>query len=192
MRFVQTTSDERLFVRLDRSPSKVGFDAVPTIDYELDIGPPPCLYPHGSERSTRWGAAMGLMPVSSLHDLIQSYGLCALFSFIMLESMGVPMPGETMLIVAGLYAGSTHRIGVIPLVATATAAAVFGDNIGYLLGWAIGIDALRKYGKYIRLNDRRIKIGRYLFQQQGGKSSSSAGLSPFFVHFLHFSREQTA
>jgi membrane protein DedA with SNARE-associated domain len=112
---------------------------------------------------------MASLSILSPQDLIQSYGLYALFGVIMLESMGVPMPGETMLIVAGVYAGSTHHIGIITLIATATTAAVVGDNIGYLAGRAISIDALRKYGPYIRLNDRRIRVGRQLFQQQGGK-----------------------
>jgi membrane protein DedA with SNARE-associated domain len=154
---------------------------VPTIEHDLDLGTAPCIHPRRNGRGTRRDAVMGLLPVSSLQDLFQSYGLYALFGFVMLESMGIPVPGETMLIVAGLYAGSTHRIGIVPLVATATTAAVVGDNIGYLIGRAISIDTLRKYGRYIRLDERRIKIGRYLFRLQGGKLV-------FFGRFIAFLR----
>jgi len=112
---------------------------------------------------------MELLSEPALEALCQSYGLYAVFAFIALESMGVPMPGETILIVAGIYAGATRSIDVVSLIGTAALAAIIGDNIGYLVGRSVGQASLRKYGRYIRLDERRIKIGQYLFLKQGGK-----------------------
>src|SRR3979409_446726 len=87
----------------------------------------------------------------------------------MLESMGIPMPGETALVTAALYAGSTHQIGIASVVLVAATAAIIGDNIGYLIGRSIGIRLVARYGRYVRLDEPRIKVGQYLFLRHGGK-----------------------
>lgn len=112
---------------------------------------------------------MELVSATTLENLCQSYGLYAVFFFIALESMGVPMPGETILIMAGVYAGTTHRIEIIPLIATATSAAIAGDNVGYLVGRTVGQKSLQKYGPLIGLNVRHIEIAKHIFLTQGGK-----------------------
>src|SRR5947209_20505301 len=99
----------------------------------------------------------------------------------MLESMAVPMPGETALVTAALYAGSTHRIGILPVVIVAATAAVVGDNIGYLIGRSIGLRLIVRYGRYVRLNEARLKVGQYLFLRHGGKIV-------FFGRFVAFLR----
>jgi membrane protein DedA with SNARE-associated domain len=83
--------------------------------------------------------------------------------------MGIPVPGETALIAAGLYAGSTHRLSVAGIVAAAAAGAIVGDNIGYGIGRWGGFRLLRRYGHYVRLDERQLKVGRYLFDRHGGK-----------------------
>jgi len=107
--------------------------------------------------------------MSSVHEVLKTYGLLALFIGITLEGTGIPVPGETMLVSAALYAGSTHRltIGLVMLVA-ATAATV-GGMIGYVIGRWIGLRLLVRYGKYVRLDERRLKVGQYLFLRHGGK-----------------------
>ena len=107
--------------------------------------------------------------MSSVHEVLKTYGLWALFIAITLEGTGIPLPGETMLLSAALYAGSTHRltIGLVMLVA-ATAAPV-GGTIGYVIGRWIGLRLLVRYGKYVRLDERRLKVGQYLFLRHGGK-----------------------
>jgi len=110
-----------------------------------------------------------LIPHSELDHLLSSWGYPAIFVFVGAESLGVPVPGETMLILASLYAGSTHKLSVEGVVATAAAAAIVGDNIGYVIGRAGGYRLLRRYGKYVRVDERRLKIGRYLFDHHGGK-----------------------
>ncbi len=104
-----------------------------------------------------------------LQQLIKAYGLWVLFAIVMLECIGIPMPGETALVTAALYAGSTHHFDVISIVIVAAAAAVIGDNIGYLIGRSIGIPLIVRYGKYVRLNEPRLKVGQFLFLKHGGK-----------------------
>jgi membrane protein DedA with SNARE-associated domain len=104
-----------------------------------------------------------------VHGLIQTYGLWVLFTLVMLESMGIPLPGETALVTAALYAGSTHQIDIASVVLVAATAAIIGDNIGYLIGRSIGIRLVAQYGRYVRLDEPRLKVGQYLFLRHGGK-----------------------
>ena len=104
-----------------------------------------------------------------LKSWIDNYGYEAVFALVGLESIGVPLPGETALITAALYAATTHHLSIGIVVAVAAAGAIIGDNIGFTLGRWGGYPILRRYGKYIRFDERRLKIGRYIFQQHGGK-----------------------
>jgi membrane protein DedA with SNARE-associated domain len=104
-----------------------------------------------------------------IQGLIQTYGLWVVFAVVMFESIGVPLPGETALLSAALYAGATHEIGIFPVIAVAATAAIIGDNIGYLIGRSIGLRLLTRYGRYVRLDEARLKVGQYLFLRHGGK-----------------------
>ena len=64
----------------------------------------------------------------------QEYGYLGVALAVSLESMGVPIPGETALIAAAVYAGKTHELNIWVLIASATAGAILGDNIGYWIG----------------------------------------------------------
>jgi len=105
----------------------------------------------------------------TLDHLLASYGYVAVFVFVAVESLGVPLPGETMVIAAGIYAGATHHLQIGLVAAVAAAAAILGDNVGYGLGYWGGHELLERYGKYVRINQRRIKLGQYVFQRHGGK-----------------------
>jgi membrane protein DedA with SNARE-associated domain len=104
-----------------------------------------------------------------LMNLLATYGYLAVLVFVGIESIGIPFPGETMLITAALYAGSTHRLEILLVVAAAATGAIVGDNIGYTIGRIGGYRLLRRYGKYIRLEERRLRLGQYLFLRHGGK-----------------------
>jgi membrane protein DedA with SNARE-associated domain len=120
-----------------------------------------------------------------VHGLFHTYGLWVLFALVMLESMGIPLPGETALVTAALYAGSTHQIGIAWVVLVAALAAILGDNIGYLIGRSIGIRLVARYGRYVRLDEPRLKVGQYLFLRHGGKIV-------FFGRFVAFLRAYAA
>ena len=104
-----------------------------------------------------------------LENWLKDWGYLAVFLMIGVESIGVPLPGETMLIVASLYAGSTHNLSIELIVAVAAAGAIVGDNIGYWVGRQGGWRLLRRHGHRVGLDEGKLKLGRYLFLRHGGK-----------------------
>src|SRR6266576_2861241 len=104
---------------------------------------------------------------SSLIRLIQVHGPWIISVVVALESAGVPLPGETILVAAALLAAATNQIDIAVVVAAAAAGAIVGDGIGYTIGRRFGMPLLRKYGRYIRLDENRLLIGRYLFFRYG-------------------------
>ena len=106
-----------------------------------------------------------------IHDLqgdLATYGYLAIFVIVGLESAGVPMPGETVLVASAILAGQgkLHLWGVI---GAAAAGAIVGDNCGYWVGREFGFPLVYRYGRYVRLDERRLKLGQYLFLRHGGK-----------------------
>jgi membrane protein DedA with SNARE-associated domain len=105
------------------------------------------------------------------HDLtsfISAYGYWSVGGVVALESMGLPVPGETMLIAAAIYAGTTHQLDIGLVIAAAAAGAIIGDNIGYWIGREAGYRLLLRYGPYVGLTQGKLKVGIYLFQRHGG------------------------
>ncbi|SER42486.1 membrane protein DedA, SNARE-associated domain [Faunimonas pinastri] len=100
-------------------------------------------------------------------DLIGHYGLWLVFGFILLESIGLPLPGETALIAASLFAGSTHQISPVSVIITAALAGALGGSIAHWIGKRVGLPVLARYGSYIHLPPKRLKVGRYLFAEYG-------------------------
>jgi len=105
----------------------------------------------------------------NVSNLIGSFGYWAVFLLVAIESLGIPLPGETALILAGVYAGHTHRIDPWVIFGVAAAAAIIGDNIGYWLGAKGGYPLARRYGSKVRLDERKLKTARYLFDRHGRK-----------------------
>jgi len=105
----------------------------------------------------------------SIGHLIETYGYLAVFALVAAESLGIPLPGETALITAAIYAGHTHRLNPWLIFAVASAAAIIGDNIGFWIGDKGGYGLARRYGSKVRLDERKLKIARYLFDRHGPK-----------------------
>jgi membrane protein DedA with SNARE-associated domain len=111
------------------------------------------------------------MPFSQ-HDLAQfiaTYGYWGVGGIIALESMGLPLPGETALIVAAVYAGKTHELNIWLVIGAAACGAILGDNAGYWIGREAGYRLLRRYGPRVGLNESKLKLGLYLFARHGGE-----------------------
>jgi membrane protein DedA with SNARE-associated domain len=100
---------------------------------------------------------------------LASYGYLVVFLLVMIESIGVPVPGETALVGAALYAGSTHKLEIWWVIAAAIAGAIIGDNIGYTIGRYGGAKLLLRHGHRVGLHEGRLKIGIWLFRRHGGK-----------------------
>jgi len=105
----------------------------------------------------------------TLSHLIAAYGYLGVFGLVALESSGLPLPGETALVTAAIYAGTTQHLDIRSVIAAAAAAAILGDNLGFLVGRELGFRALLRYGRFIRLDESRLKVGQYLFLRHGGK-----------------------
>jgi membrane protein DedA with SNARE-associated domain len=116
-----------------------------------------------------------------LHDgtqhLLAAYGYWAVAGVVALECVGLPLPGESALVAAAIYAGSTHGMNIVFVIFAAAMGAAIGGACGHWLGRAISHRQLVKYGRYIHLTEERIKLGRYLFWRYG------AGLI-FFSRFI--------
>ena len=112
---------------------------------------------------------MSWLSSSELADILSTYGYWAVFVLVALESAGVPLPGETALITAAIYAGTTHKLDISLLVAAASGGAILGDNVGYWVGRKVGAPLLLRYGRFIHLDGDRLALGQYLFRLHGGK-----------------------
>ena len=73
------------------------------------------------------------------------------------------------LVTAALYSATTHQVSILSVVSAAAVAAIIGDNLGYLIDCSIGLRLMVRYGRYIGLHERRLKVGQYLFLRHGGK-----------------------
>jgi membrane protein DedA with SNARE-associated domain len=110
-----------------------------------------------------------LFLAGELPHLIATYGYWLVAGVIALECLGVPLPGETTLIAAAIYAGSHGEFDIRLVIAAAAAGSVFGSTIGFWVGREFGYRLLLRYGNYLRLTESRIKVGQYLFRRHGGK-----------------------
>jgi len=105
----------------------------------------------------------------SIAHLVHDYGLVVVGGVIGLESIGLPFPGESVLILAGIFAGTKHDLNIFAVVVTAASAAIVGQMVGYVIGREFGYYLLLRYGPYVRITESRIKLGEYLFLRHGGK-----------------------
>ena len=104
----------------------------------------------------------------SLSHILSTYGYAAIFLVIMLESAGVPMPGETILIAAAVLAGTRHSLDIRWVIASAAIAAIAGDNLGFWIGRTWGGRLLARYGPRIGFDERKQALGHFLFRRYGG------------------------
>ena len=112
------------------------------------------------------------MSFFSLHHLIEllhAYGNVVLGIVVGLESVGLPLPGETLLIAGAVIAATSHQLNIALVILSAAAGAIVGQMTGYAIGWGIGFRLLRRYGRFIGLTDRRLAYGRALFRRHGVK-----------------------
>jgi membrane protein DedA with SNARE-associated domain len=102
-----------------------------------------------------------------MKELIHQYGAWIVFALVFLESIGLPLPGEAILVTAAIFAGTTQELGIVFVVLAAIIGALLGSTIGFWIGDRYGYPLLLRYGSYIGLTETRIKIAQYLFRRQG-------------------------
>ena len=135
--------------------------------------PDASLIPRVCSRSASTVALFGtkshMLLYADLPRLLATYGYLIVGGVVAVESMGLPLPGEAVLIAAAVYAGETHHLNIWLVIIAAAAGAILGDNLGFWIGREVGYRLLLRYGPYVGLTEGRIKLGQYLFNQHGGK-----------------------
>ena len=104
-----------------------------------------------------------------LQQFIANYGYWAIALVVGIESMGVPLPGETILVLAAIYAAADPSLNIWLVIAAAAIGSIIGDNMGYFIGQRYAYALLLRYGRHIGMSTPRIKVGQYLFRKHGGK-----------------------
>jgi membrane protein DedA with SNARE-associated domain len=104
----------------------------------------------------------------ALEPTLNHYGYLAVVGLVLLEDFGVPVPGETTLILAAVYAGA-GRLNVVLVGVLAFLGAVAGDNIGFAIGHFGGRRLVERYGRYVLLTPGRLDRATGFFQRHGGK-----------------------
>jgi membrane protein DedA with SNARE-associated domain len=100
---------------------------------------------------------------------VRDYGLIIVFLVIMLETAGIPLPGETALVAAAVLASQGH-FSIVSVIVVASVAAIIGDNAGYWAGRKLGRGFLQRYGVIQRFSERVIPPAERFFKKHGGKS----------------------
>jgi membrane protein DedA with SNARE-associated domain len=107
--------------------------------------------------------------LAALIDIPPNVGYLAVFALIAIETMGIPVPGETALIAAALLAHD-GQMDIVTLVVVASAAAIVGDNIGFAIGRKGGRKLLMRPGPFHAQRLKVIEIGEPFFAKHGPKA----------------------
>src|SRR5207245_10955236 len=94
----------------------------------------------------------------NLDSLLATYGYLAVFVFVGIESIGIPVPGETMLVTAAIYAGTTGRLSIFWVIVASAAGAIVGDTIGYVVGRTGGSALAKRYGRSLRPEEVGLRV----------------------------------
>jgi membrane protein DedA with SNARE-associated domain len=106
--------------------------------------------------------------LGSFAPLLEHYGYLAVVGLVLVEGFGLPAPGQSILIVAGVYAGA-GQLNIVVVVILGFLAAILGDNLGYLIGKVGGRPLVLRFGRYVFLTPERIEKAEKFFNRHGGK-----------------------
>ena len=109
-----------------------------------------------------------LLDQAQIAAILSTYVYWSIFFIVMLESSGLPLPGETMLVGASIYARLSGALSIDAIVISAAAGAIVGDNIGYWIGRELGYRFLERHGWRVGLGAEKLRLGQYLFYKWGG------------------------
>lgn len=120
---------------------------------------------------------MGNVILDTLRGFIADYGYWAVAVALLCENAGLPVPGETTLLLASFLAYSEQRLHLGWIILVGTVAATLGDNIGYAIGYHGGRALLNRYQHIFRIPKSTIARGENLFQRFGAATI-------FFARFI--------
>jgi len=112
-----------------------------------------------------------------LRGLLVQYGYWAVAATLLLENAGIPVPGETVLLLASFLAFSEHALDLRWIVVVGTIAATLGDNLGFALGHYGGRPLLERYQRFFRVQSATLERGEQIFGRYGAATV-------FFARFV--------
>jgi len=107
--------------------------------------------------------------IATFLDVAETVGYPVIFALIAIETMGIPVPGETALITAGIVA-SRGRLEIEVVIAIAACAAILGDNVGFAIGRKLGRRLLTAPGPLLHHRRQVIAVGEPFFDRHGPKA----------------------
>jgi membrane protein DedA with SNARE-associated domain len=125
---------------------------------------------HPSLLSVLSQAATSPNIIGTLQNILHLLGYPAVVLFVMIESSGIPFPGETMLLLASFYAAVDQQLQIPLVIACAAAGAIIGDNIGYQVGRTGGKTIVKKYGHYLGIKPQHLERAEKFFARYGDKT----------------------
>ena len=102
-----------------------------------------------------------------LAPVLDSYGYLAVGGLVTLEDFGIPVPGETILVAASVYAGA-GRLSIVAVGVVAVLAAIIGDNIGYAIGRFGGRALVLRFCRFVLVTEERLARAEGFFARYGG------------------------
>ncbi|GAA2794565.1 hypothetical protein GCM10010441_19790 [Kitasatospora paracochleata] len=105
-------------------------------------------------------------PLAHLAPLLDDYGYPAVGVLVLLDNCGIPVPGQTILVLAAVYAGA-GRMSIAGVVVVALVAAVVGNTLGYLIGRSGGHAFVLRWGRYVRITPERYAKAEDFFARRG-------------------------
>ncbi len=120
--------------------------------------------------------SLEFLSVEKIQELAHNYGYWAIFCGILLENLGIPLPGETVTLVGGFLAGS-HELSYWLVLGNAVAGAVIGGICGYWVGRLGGWSLLVRISSFFRISEARIVLIKEQFSRNAAKAI-------FFGRFL--------
>jgi membrane protein DedA with SNARE-associated domain len=111
-----------------------------------------------------------LIPLQILQQMLGNFGYPAVTLFVMIESAGIPFPGETMLLLASFYASIDQRLNIVIVIACAAMGAILGDNFGYYVGHVGGRPFVERFGRYFFIKPHHLNYAERFFVRHGGKT----------------------
>ena len=104
-----------------------------------------------------------------IQRLLETYGYLAVLLLVGLESLGIPLPGETALLTAAAYAAAGH-LSIVGVIGAAAIGAVLGDAGAYWIGRSGGLALVRRYGRVFRVDEAKLERAQLFFRRHGGKT----------------------
>ena len=115
--------------------------------------------------------------IETIRRFIVEWGYWGVAAGLLLENSGIPVPGETILIIASVVAYNTQELHLPWIIVIGTIAATTGDNIGYWIGHKGGRPLLERWKRFFRVQDKHIAVGEALIEKHGP-------LAIFFARFV--------